>query len=445
MSRSKGEAFKNLKLDQAFFDKMMRKGAAITEGTAEDGAQDCDLYLMEKSVLPVLLQGLDALSRHVDKLGSGGGLIGGGRAPFNPLTWLAQYLLRNHPNKVRDHRTPLYLQLGDMAGVERGRRGLLRRRPEMADEWVALEAGSSLSVEDIPAYVQRLDDTWNLDGNFRQKLPADFHGVVRSPDGGPQITFSDFWDWFEPFVRQSDLVRTAALDAALAKKARAEELARRAAEERPRHQEKVQALLAVRRRLTEEFESISADMYTNEIVGQILNSSFSIQGVQEQEGGPPLRGDHIELVVAMLNVWGFEASPPPGDVWNGAALAAWQQWMEAYGPKGVAPRMDATTLRQLMDRDQFQAFFLNAHPAPAFDIGTQAHGSVEIRGLLDGDGLNGLADAVDEDTGQARQLVLPEPFVGLVRQRLADPSGEPVLCHADFVTQRITDVLPQEA
>ncbi|CAL1127836.1 unnamed protein product [Cladocopium goreaui] len=58
--------------------------------------------------MPVLLQGLDALSRHVDKLASGKSDASSARKQkFNPLTWLAQYLLRNHPTHSSDHRDEL--------------------------------------------------------------------------------------------------------------------------------------------------------------------------------------------------------------------------------------------------------------------------------------------------------------------------------------------------
>merc|ERR1719230_2257492 len=80
--------------------------------------------------MPLLLQGLDALSRHVDRMESNGA-DPGIRARFNPLVWLAQYLLRNHPGQIKDRRTPMYKELSELASVERGRRALLHRKPEM--------------------------------------------------------------------------------------------------------------------------------------------------------------------------------------------------------------------------------------------------------------------------------------------------------------------------
>jgi len=414
----------------------------------EGAAPDSDLYLMEKAVMPVLLQGLDALSRHVDKCGSGGGLIGGGQAPFNPLTWLAQYLLRNHPAKVHDHRSPVYQRLEELANIERGRRCLLRRRDEMEEEWIAMGAGREpLAAGDLPEYLQRLDGAWGLDGAFWRKFPTDFSGLVSSPEGST-LLFTDVWEWFEGFVRQNDLIRASTLSVALGKKQEATRLATQAQEERAHREEAMRNVMEVRRSLEEEFESVSADMYTDEVIGQILNASCFIQGVQEQEGGPPLKGVHIELVVAMLRVWGFEALPPPGNVWNGAALSAWLEWREAYGPEGASPRMDATNLRHLMDKDAFQAFLLRNFPAPLSDIGTTATSPVEIRAILGAEGLNSVVEATDEETGLSHRLVLPEVMVGEVRSRLAEADaggGDPVLARVDFVTERITVVLPPEA
>merc|ERR1719183_3028995 len=81
--------------------------------------------------MPLLLQGLDALSRHVDKINSKGGQGADSTLRFNPLVWLAQYLLRNHPRHVKDHRTPMYEQFSELANIERGRRCLLRQREQM--------------------------------------------------------------------------------------------------------------------------------------------------------------------------------------------------------------------------------------------------------------------------------------------------------------------------
>merc|ERR1719158_2791340 len=84
--------------------------------------------------MPLLLQGLDALSRHVDKITAKGAQVDS-RTRFNPLVWLAQYMLRNHPRHVKDHRTPMYERFSELANIERGRRCLLRRKDQIELAW----------------------------------------------------------------------------------------------------------------------------------------------------------------------------------------------------------------------------------------------------------------------------------------------------------------------
>lgn len=396
--------------------------------------------------MPLLLQGLDALSRHVDKLGQGGGLSGGGKAPFNPLTWLAQYLLRNHPSKIRDHRTPIYQKLGEMANIERGRRCLLRRRQQMQEEWEELaNSNARLIRTELHQYLRRLDDKWNLEGAFMQNMPADIMKTERtaSSDEG-DVTFLDFWEWFEGYVGSHDVLRASAFDIAARRKEEAERQAKRAEEDMVRHEKVMQEVLELRRGLEDQFASICADMYTDEVITQIINKGAVIQGIQEQDGGPSLQGVHIELIISMLRLWGFPAEAPPADTWNEAALAAWQLWLEAYGPDGSSPhsRVDSVNLRRLMDRDAFQAFLIQAYPAPEFEVGVEMQHTVEVRNILITDDIDVLVEAVDEETGQTRQLVLPEGHVEEVRRRLAASSGEPVLARVDLVSHRVTTVLP---
>lgn len=427
-----------MKLDAAFFQRVLRKDGG---GPEDDEAPDYDLYLMEKGLMPVLLQGLDALSRHVEKVNQGGGLSGGGRVPFNPLTWLAQYLLRNHPGKTKDHRTPIYKKLGEMANIERGRRCILRRRGQMNDEWQEFIRGrGQITVEDLPEYLQLLDDRWNLEGAFVSKMPQDFRELIHVPGGIDEVLFVDFWAWFESFVSENDVLRAAEFDEAISRKAEAERQAREAEEEMERRELAMQEVLEQRRNLTDQFASISADLYTNDIITQIVNKGAIIEGLEEQPGGVPLQGEHVELIVAMLRLWGCVAEPVPEDTWDGSALGAWEQWVEQWGPSGVEPRVDSTNLRQLMDPDAFEKYIVHVYPAPDKEATIDMQQVMEVRTLVDGEDIDVYVEAIDEVTGERRQLYLPANQVEEVRRRLA--GDEPVLARVDTVSQRVTGMLP---
>eukprot|EP00434_Breviolum_minutum_P019205 symbB.v1.2.016927.t1/scaffold1304.1/size242089/21 len=168
---------------------------------------------MENGVMPVLLQGLDALSRHVDKLASGksDGSSSARKQKFNPLTWLAQYLLRNHPTHTSDHRDAMYRHLHDLAAVERGRRNLLRRLPEFEATWKLYSQGEGLSTSKIEEVVQHLDTLWNLEDEFVRCLPANFAARIPCTDPN-KVTFNEFWEFFEEVVSSNDLLRVSVFE-----------------------------------------------------------------------------------------------------------------------------------------------------------------------------------------------------------------------------------------
>lgn len=454
------DVLRTLGLDDGFIHRVLleaRQGPPVRGGAGDDeedgpvnpegaAALDYDVYLMEKGVMPLLLQGLDALSRHMDKRGSGGVENTGSKAPFNPLTWLAQYLLRNHPGKVKDGRTKMYERLAELAAIERGRRNLLRKKTEIEDLWLHMSQERPLFHTDVVVLVKHLDEGWNLDGLFVQQFPVDL--VMSIPPADGHLSFDNFWSWFEVHVRSHDVLRASAFELAIKRR---EDAIRRAQEQevlREHHAVALQENIEVRRGLEDQFSSLSADLYTNEVITQIINKGAVISGPQEHDGGLSLTGDHIELIVAMLRLWGHPANSVAGDVWDEAAHLAWTQWLHENGPKRCQPQVDSTNLRHLMDRDAFQAYLGVAHPFPELDIDEgEAQRTVQVQGLFVGEGDDAgmfYVEALDEATGQKKQLLLPANCIEEVQQRLADGSGAPLLARIDLITQRLTSLLPRD-
>jgi len=412
---------------------------------------------MEKSVMPLLLQGLDALSRHVDKIEKlqhkgGDEGVANGRSRFNPLVWLAQYLLRNHPRHVKDHRTPMYEKFSELANIERGRRCLLRREDQMHEVWnemVEENGGHQILLDDIPALFERLDHKWYLEGALLERVPQDFSkieigGVAKEGDQKDEVCFSDFFRWFEDFVKRSDILRASAFIDAERRQLETEQKARKAEEDAARRERALQEAMEQRSEREEQFESVTADMYTNGDVSRIMNKGAVIEGVEEKEGGPPLQGEHIALIRLMLAIWGCPVDDDTdGDVWNDSALAAWQAWLQARGMDS-ARGVDKQTLRRLIDRDAFEEYLQFAFPVRDEEADEDyIRQMVEVKCFVEEDGMDILVEAIDEDTGEVVHLMLPEHEVTALRERLATATATmPVYAMADRTSGRIVELMP---
>jgi len=433
--RARVQAFKDLKLDGAFFTSM------LTCKDEDDG--DFDVYLMEHGVMPVLLQGLDALSRHVNKLASGTaiGLGSGKRIAFNPLIWLAQFMLRNHPGYVRDHRTPMYSQISDLAAAERGRRTLLRQQYYFRNTWreMAKEDGK-LPRSQVMEMLQKMDDLWNLEGQFVRKLP-DFGSLIAGAH--MEVSFDEFWTAFEAFVLQNDVVRTSAFEEAHAKRLQAENEAQTAADEAARREQALAEVMQKRKSLEEQFETISADVYINSELSQIISKGATVaaqNGIAE-DGSLELQGEHIMLVCLMLRLWGFPTEPEdehrvaPKDEWDSAAMVAWQRWLAEWGPRNADPNIiDAVSLKALLDKDAFEACLVQNQGSAFLEDEDVTY--VEVQSLIESDLNEVMIEALDKDSGNLLKLPLAENQVEEVRSRLAD-GGEPLRAKVELVSRRV--------
>lgn len=448
LARGKLEAHKNLKLDSEFFTRMLSRKA---DAATQEDFRDFDVYLMEKSVMPLLLQGLDALSRHVDKSKDQISQSRDGRQ-FNPLVWLAQYMLRNHPRHVKDHRTPMYEKFTELASIERGRRCLIRKREQIQDVWNELLTDKnmvsegaksvSLDVEDISDVFERLDHAWYLEGALLEKLPQDWSTVDMKKTNDNEVCFADFFDWFEAYVKSNDILRATAFSDAERRQQEIEQQAIKEQEDAARRARAMKEALEQRSELEEHFETVTADMYINSECARIMNKGAIIDGVEEKEGGPPLQGEHIVLIRLMLGIWGCPVNDDTdGDIWNDVTLASWQMWLKARG-LDASRGVDKNTIRRLVDKDEFEEYLQRTFPVKDDDADDEyIKQVVEVKGFVE-DEIDILVEAVDEDTGELLHLTLAEHEVEELKARLAEATAQtPVLAMADRVSGRIVSVI----
>lgn len=343
VSRSQQQVFRDLKIDDGFFSQMLLPMAEA------DG--DFDVYLMEKGVMPLLLQGLDALSKHVDKVAQGT-TMGSSKQKFNPLVWLAQYLLRNHPGRIHDHRTGTYEKIRELAQVEKGRRNLLRKQEEFETAWTVLaEDHEHMPMAQTPRVIKKLDAAWKLEGEFvRRTQLADIK--AENPE---KVTFSEFWESFEALVKKNDFLRMSVFEEAERRQTRAANEAQQAKYEQQQREAAVAEELRQRRLLQDRFETICADVYINSELLQIMSKGATLAAPMD------LKGEHIVLVLQLLRAWGYPVLNDDGDLvdqdhWDARAREACQRWRLNHGPPSKHPEvLDSEGLKALIDNEAFQA------------------------------------------------------------------------------------------
>jgi len=348
-SRAQEQALKDLNLNDKYFMSLLLP--------MEEADGDFDVYLMENGVMPVLLQGLDALSRHVDKLASGksDGSSSARKQKFNPLTWLAQYLLRNHPTHTSDHRDAMYRHLHDLAAVERGRRNLLRRLPEFEATWKLYSQGDGLSTSKIEEVVQHLDTLWNLEDEFVRCLPANFAARIPCTDPN-KVTFNEFWEFFEEVVSSNDLLRVSVFEDAERRRQQVEQDAQDALEKARQKEANMAEEARQQSMLKMQFETLCADAYLNPELNQIMIKGAVLAYPME------LKGEHIVLILQLLRAWGHSLTDEHGkyveqDEWDEKTKEVWIAWRTRHGPTTKYPGVvDCESLKVLMDKEAFQAF-----------------------------------------------------------------------------------------
>mmetsp|Transcript_13398 Transcript_13398/g.31456 ORF Transcript_13398/g.31456 Transcript_13398/m.31456 type:complete len:475 (-) Transcript_13398:153-1577(-) len=457
------------KLDMAFFQQMIKE-----KPTVPQDLQDFDIYLMEQSVMPTLLQGLDALAKHVDKMTvakTGGSSTAGKMDPdaikrFNPLTWLAQYLLRNHPRQVKDHRQQAFATFRELASIERGRRHLLRQREHMDEVWQEMEnelreSSEKMTISRMAEYVHRLDESWYLEGAFVKKMPVVFKGEVEpAAAGSDEVYFSAFWRWFEGYVVKNDVVRAETFMAASRKQAEAERVAKAEEEKQLAKAAAAKEVMEKKQRAEEEFERCSEAMQQSKEITDILAKQAVIDSLEQEEGSLPLEGEHIRLVRSMLAAWGYpvvcvaadshsEAADAEDtdaeDAWSTAATRSWRRFAALYPKSAPLDIVDGDGLAKMLEKAAFMAtlerrFRNHGEDAEEEDEEEEGTKGVMVTAVEMLDTGEAVVDAVTE-LGDVVQLVIPAEQVTEVEERL-DASDGPVLARADLASGHVLELLP---
>lgn len=278
---------------------------------------DFDLYLAEQ-LLPVLAQGLDALGRQVARAsGSAPGPRTAKVDPtvtkrFNPRTWLAQFLLRNHPKHASTpRRRSLYADFKGWTDLERGRREVLSRKHAIQLLFDGFSKKRKVGAKDIPKVIGSMDESWWLGGKLTNHVlvPKDFSGYTPTD----QFTFEDFWNWLVELVTKNDVIRHSDFakgveQRMVAEQKRQAELQERQAreeEERQRQEEKQEQLRT--------FEAHVALIKQSQDLRRILDEDCMLTGaVSSMEGEnvhteiPPY-GGHTTLLKQLLQLLGFDS------------------------------------------------------------------------------------------------------------------------------------------
>ncbi|CAJ1379343.1 unnamed protein product [Effrenium voratum] len=343
------EILKGLNLDKEFFTQKLSSDRAqkllpsdgTNEGRRNSGAKsslapavgtgfrrrpsmvarrfpDFDVYLTE-SLMPVLAQALDALGRQVSKMQQQGDRLDAKvRARFNPITWLAQQLLRRHPRVATTPRS-----FHSWADQERGRRELLRSRAKVLEIFNGFMQNGVVGRNTLPFVVAAVDDTFFLRGTLKddKSLQEEIQGSQgtkrpaankrHSNLGGDIVTFEQFWfKLANVIVKHDDILLTTIQEGRRQHKLREEEQAR-ALEAARLEEERRLREAAEHGRLKKIYSELLPRMRADEALqgiqeGKMLTGEFLKQTDPEFESQVAPHGPHVILLQELLVLFGLE-------------------------------------------------------------------------------------------------------------------------------------------
>lgn len=331
----------------------------------------------------------------------------------------------------------------------------------MEEVWLNMEKGFKatrkeqmrMTAADVPEYIRQLDERWGLEGLFQQKLPqlpTDYSSVQH--DGMDFIPFEHFWQWFEAYIAEHDVVRANWFAEAEERRFKAEQMAQQLKEEKERRERTILEVHNLRSSLENDFDALSADVYTNDGLGLMLNKGYTLElpdpsEVKPREGTVPIVGEHVTLLLCLLDLWGCPL--PDGsleDQWSDAAVEAWLEWQSHNAPEGLqrSRALDGAGVRAMLSRDAYHNYLVYRTVNLDADMLNIVDHQVKISNVVGEteDTLDFLVEALDEETGEILRLSLPEAHIEQVRLRLSEQGGDPVLARVDLVSGRVKQLLP---
>lgn len=310
--------------------KVMKK---TTCRAANKKTTDFDIYLGE-SLMPVLAQALDSLCRQVNRMQGQGDLLDPKvRARFNPLTWLAQQLLRRHPKCSKTpRRQAIYANFRNWADLERGKREMLRRRDVVQDVFEGFVLRGVVQRVDLEPVIAAIDDTLHLDGVLKDNkaMRSAFHLSTDEPDSpcmrrgsvarrGREDFFSkggwdfvQFWKLFAQVLATNDVVPASVIQRGLQLQQQQALLRSEAEAARKKEAEDRRQYEAEQRRQCQEYAELYSELQENSHIQSILTESKVLTGDDVRPGDPgyefevPPNGPHVTLLWKLLILLGFD-------------------------------------------------------------------------------------------------------------------------------------------